>query len=102
MKTYTVVGFYDDTGQRFCSSVQAETYIDAITYTFQNYPNGDLAIVEVFEGDLDPLTCSSKVEYREDWPGLEEEDELDHMSSPNGCHEDCPACAAEKEKPCKP
>jgi hypothetical protein len=25
--------------------------------------------------------------------------ELDHWSSPNGCHEDCPACAAEQHCP---
>jgi hypothetical protein len=76
MKTFTVVGFYDDTGQRFCASAEAESWDDAVTQICREYTKGELVIVEVFAGDLEPLTEASLIEYREDWPGLEEgEDE---------------------------
>jgi hypothetical protein len=70
MKTFTVVGFYEDNGQRFCASAEAEDWVDAITSICQTYTEGELVIVEVFEGDLLPLTESCQIEYRDEWPGF--------------------------------
>jgi hypothetical protein len=40
------------------------------------------------------------VEYHDDGPCVGKVEYItneEHWSSPNGCHEDCPACAAESE-----
>ena len=73
MTTFTVVGFYEDTGQRFCHTVEADGWVDAVEGVCQMFTDGELVIVEVFEGDLVPLTKASKIEYRVDWVQAEED-----------------------------
>jgi predicted NUDIX family phosphoesterase len=60
MKTYTVVGFYSDNGQRFCGSFEAKTPEEAEEEALGSVNDdpdnsGKLHICAVFKGDLTPV-----------------------------------------------
>ena len=72
MKTYTVVGFYEDTGQRVVQHWTASDPFEAINNAFANSFTYELVVVEVFEGKLLGLTESSRIEYQSDFEGEDE------------------------------
>lgn len=73
---YTVIGFYDSTGELFSQHVEADDPSDAVVVCWQqcfreNETNpDDLILVDVLEGHLqsqreDTHTCAFS-----DWPGI--------------------------------
>lgn len=52
-KKYTVVGIYEDDGQRWCDSFDAESPEDAEEQAEDAYPG--VTIAGTFEGDLTPV-----------------------------------------------
>ena len=67
MKTYTVVGFHDDTGQKVVMHLKAVDWLHAFGKACGRGNYHDLVIVEVFEGALTGLTESSQIEYQSDY-----------------------------------
>ncbi|GAA3571095.1 hypothetical protein [Marinobacter xestospongiae] len=78
MKDYSVLGFYDDSGQTFCHHVQAETAQAALKCVAVEYP--DACFVAVLDGhvsegqgitfpDYELVTSYSVLEQAETYKG---------------------------------
>lgn len=52
-KKFTVVGFYEDTEQRFCETVDAADSAEAEKEVFDSHPDSDLIITGVLKGECE-------------------------------------------------
>ena len=87
MKTYTVVGYYEDNGQPWVEHAEAEDWCGAVVETVKSlektdppsqpysFDRSNITIVEVFEGAHMGLAEHESVCCAADFPGLEEEKE---------------------------
>lgn len=57
MKTYSVIGFWDDTDQAFCDHVQASDQYEAMGKVGTREGVGTLVLIGAIEGEHDLLTA---------------------------------------------
>jgi len=80
MNNYTVVGYYDNTGELVVLYVEAEDSADAPIAAYKQLKEGnpdlvpdDLVLVEIFQGHLRSLRDDTHTCSFGDWPGMNEE-----------------------------
>jgi hypothetical protein len=59
---FTVVGYYEESGQRYCSNLAGDTWVEATQAAIAE-AGMDLIVVEVFPGWLAGLTEGDHVEH---------------------------------------
>jgi hypothetical protein len=72
---YTVIGYFENTGDRYTGHHQGETWTDAVADAIKATNEADLVIVEVIAGFHEGLAESGYVEHACDFPMGEEADE---------------------------
>lgn len=73
MKVFTIVGYYDDTQQKYCGAVEAEDCNSALSLLRRTEPSATLCICAVFEGLHRPVDDGELVFYLSDGPAVEDE-----------------------------
>lgn len=72
MQPFTVIGYYEESGQRYCSHQIGETWVEAVQSAILEIVE-ELVIVEVIAGHHAGLTESQQIENSIDFPTAEEE-----------------------------
>lgn len=73
MNQYTIIGYYDDTLQRYCGHFNGTTWMQAVQDCINSVgTDTTLMIVEVLQGFHMGLTDAHSVEPAEDFPMPEE------------------------------
>jgi hypothetical protein len=67
MERFTVIGYYDETGERYNGHIRAVTWTDAVEVAILE-AGMDLVIVEVLAGHHKGLAFANLVEHACDWP----------------------------------
>jgi aminoglycoside phosphotransferase family enzyme len=73
MNEFTVIGYFENNGQRYSGHHQGETWTDAVKDAITATAHSELVIVEVIAGFHQGLTEGECVESAGDWEAMESE-----------------------------